>query len=605
MRSVQARAIAISASCGLALFGLTYATHVVAKGKPANPVKPAASVLSPKSAAKPVAGGTVTTMFGRGMRWFDAGKYGEALVAFDQVLRKYPAYEPNKKMLARTLFKLDRMPEAWTFFSKIPPATLDPDTAYEFGVVAFNARQYEASLFALKKVPDGHTLHDLAGYYGGLAALKLKRYEESESLFEQAQVLPDRLARSRALYLKHVQQLRSLQEKTELARERENEIARIKGNAGGPALGASQGPQSGQADGTGTAAPVSPATSSASSPATSPSAGPYEHKGFQRIKRSMAFKGERRSQLSDNHGLADSTTTVSIGSFKFQQGPLIPFGTAVESKAGPRRNAFGLQILFGGEDRDVNGKERRMVIIEDEQDIVRLQQTDPIRKHKLFAYVGAEPWLEFAAGDDWWIQTGINGYFEYPEFKRLGRSGNVRGFAGVGTRRGNASWQLTGSAGEFLDTDNNPTTETKDATLKAAWDFNPSTNLELEGSIKDFLYKDQSLDGPDQSLSLGATLSYSFGAGIGTSLFGAYERQKNAFFYGMPTYDELSADGDVMTGEISVSAKPATWLSLGITQTVSKTTWVVHREETKDTFERNVPDYLSLFKGSLTINFPF
>ena len=319
----------------------------------------------------------------------------------------------------------------------------------------------------------------------------------------------------------------------------------------------------------------------------------------------MAFKGERRTQLSDNHGLADSTTTVNIGSFKFQQGPLLPFGTPVDSKSGSRRNAFGLQILFGGEDRDVTGKERRMVIIEEEQDIVRLQQTDPINKHKLFAYAGAEPWLEFAAGDNWWIQTGINGYFEYPEFKRLGRSGTVKGFAGFGTRRSTTSWQLIGSAGTFLDSNNKTTIETKDATLRASWDLNSTTSLEMEGAIKDFLYKDQSLDGPDQALSLAGTLSYNFGAGISTSLFGAYERQKNAYFYGMPTYDALSADGDVLTGELSLFAKPATWISLGITQTISKTTWSIHREEARDTFERNVPDYLSLFKGGVTINFPF
>ncbi|NDE15427.1 tetratricopeptide repeat protein [bacterium] len=595
-------ALAFITCCGVNISPVALAAPAaMPKARPAATSKPSSRKTNATVPAN--VSGNVTTMFARASQLFDAGKYPEALVAFDKILRKYPAYDPNKKMLARTLFKLDRMPEAWTFFSKIPPATLEPDAAYEFGVTAFNARQYEAALFALKRVPDGHTLHDLAGYYGGLAALKLKLFEESETLLEQAQVLPDRLARSRALYLKHVQQLRTLQEKSELAKEREAEIARIKGTAGGPGL---SGGEKTQIVAAATPQPGSQPTGSQQAPSGTPAqATPYEHKGFQGINKSMAFKGERRTQLSDNHGLADSTTTVNIGSFKFQQGPLIPFGAPVESKSGSRRNAFGLQILFGGEDRNVTGKERRMVIIEDEQDIVRLQQTDPIHKHKLFAYAGAEPWLEFAAGDNWWIQTGVNGYFEYPEFKRLGRSGTVKGFAGFGTRRSSTSWQLVGSAGAFLDTDNNTTIETKDATLRASWEFNPSTSLAMEGVIKDFLYKDQSLDGPDQALSLGGTLSYNFGAGISTNLFGAYERQKNAYFYGMPTYDALSADGDVMTGELSLIAKPATWISLGVTQTISKTTWSLHREEARDTFERNVPDYLSLFKGSVTINFPF
>ncbi|NBQ54846.1 MAG: hypothetical protein EBU49_14870, partial [Proteobacteria bacterium] len=358
-----------------------------------------------------------------------------ALLAFDQILKRYPAYEPNKKMLARTLYKLDRYPESWTFFSKINPAMLDPDAAYEFGVVSFNARQFDASLVALRRVPDGHALHDLACYYGGLAALKLKRYEESEAMFEQAQVLPDRFARSRGLYLKHVQQLRLLQEQTELTREREAEKTRITRTAGGPGLtGGEKTPivavPPGPAAAGGAASPSSPPP---------PSNAPYEHKGFMGVNRIMSFKGEQRTQLSDKHGFSDSSTNVTIGSFKFQQGPLLPIGASVDTGKGPasgRRSAFGLQILFGGEDRGITGKEHRMVVVEDDQDIVRQQQTDTIKSHKQFAYVGADPWFEFALADDLWLQTGISSYFEYPDFKRLGRSGTVKGLAGIGAKKG-------------------------------------------------------------------------------------------------------------------------------------------------------------------------
>ena len=557
------------------------------KSKTSGQGKPAHAVQT-----RPSSVGGVTAMYGRGLQLFEAGKYQEALVAFDQILKRYPAYEPNKKMLARTLYTLDRYPEAWTFFSKINPATLDPDAAYAFGVVAFNARQFDAALIALRRVPDGHGLHDLACYYGGLAALKLKRYEESEAMFEQAQVLPDRLARSRGLYLKHVQQLRLLQEQTELTREREAEKIRITNTAGGPGLPV--------------ATPAAAATQP--SPTSPPSNAPYEHKGFMGVNRIMSFKGERRTQLSDKHGFSDSSTELTIGSFKFQQGPLLPIGPSVDTGKGPgsgRRSAFGLQIVFGGEDRGVRGKEHRMVVVEDDQDIVRQHQTDTIKSHKQFAYVGADPWFEFALADDLWLQTGITSYFEYPDFKRLGRSGTVKGLAGIGAKRGKTTWRVTGTAGSFLDSENKTTTEVKDGTAVVSQDLNDRTSVEVEAVIKDFLYKDQSLDGPDQSISLGTTLSYSFGGGISTNLFAAYEKQKNAYFYGMPTYDELAADGEVMTGEITVTAKPASWITLGLVQTISKTKWSVQREEAKDTFEKNVPDYLSLFRGFASINFPF
>lgn len=533
--------------------------------------------------------GGVTAIFARGNKLFDAGKYQEALITFDYILKKYPAYEPNKKMLARSLYKLDRLPESWTFFSRINPTTLAPDAAYEFGVVAFNAHQYEASLIALRRVPDGHSLQDLACYYGGLAALKLRHYDESEAMFERAQVLPDRFARNRGLYLKHVQQLRLLQETNDLKKEREAEKTRIARTAGGPSLNGGERTELPTA----TPAPVANMT--------------YEHKGFMEVKRLMKFNGEQRTQLSDKHGFSNSSTTIKIGSFKFQQGPLLPFGLAAESAkvAAPRRNAFGMQILFGGEDRGVKGKEHRMVIVESDQDIVRQLQTDPINTHRQLAYVGANPWLEFPMADDLWLQTGITSYFEYPDFKRLGRTGTVKAMAGVGAKRGKTSWQLTGTAGSFLDSNNKSTTDTKDATAVATYDFNDSTNLEVAGTIKDFKYKNQSLDGPDQALSLGATLSYTFGAGISTSIFGAYERQKNAFFHGLPTYDELSADGDTLTGEFSVVAKPASWITVELVQTISKTTWSIHRDDAKLTFQENVPDFLSLFKGVVSINFPF
>ena len=567
-----------------------------AAGKTLTPAKtPRASKFI--NTTKPNQSLGVSAMFAKGMQIFDAGKFKEALLTFDQILKRYPAYEPNKKMLARTLYKLDRLPESWTFFSKIQPATLDPDTSYEYGFVAFNARQYEVAMMTLQRVPDGHALQDLAGYYGGLSALKLRRYEQSETMFQQAQVLPDRLARSRGLYLRHVQQLILLQEQAGLRKERDAEKTRI--TAVPPTPAPSPAP----------ANPAVAATSSApTAPPTSTAPAPYEHKGFMGVKRITTFKGEKRTQLSDNHGFTDSTTSVSIGTFKFLHGPLQPFGAAESIKGGSssgRRNAIGMQIQFGGEDRDVNGKERRMVIVEDEQDIVRIQQTDLINTHRQFAYIGADPWLEFSLGNDLWLQTGITSYFEYPDFKRLGRTGNVKGVAGIGAKRGATTWRLSAGSGVFLDTNNKTTTETKDGTLTVSYDLNANANIEVEAGIKDFLYKTESLDGPDQSLNLGATLSYSFGAGISTSVFAAYEKQKNAFFYGMPTYDELSADGDVLTAELALSAKPAPWITFGLVQVISKTTWQIEREDAKETFQKNVPDFLSLLKGNVAINLPF
>ena len=568
-------------------------TAVAKPGSKPNPRPPVSQVIPPA--------GNLSRTFANAMKLYDTGKYQDALVAFDQILKRYPGFEPNRKMIARTLFKLERYPEAWTFFSKMQPAQLDADTAYEFGFVASNARQYELSLAAMKRVPDGHSLHDLACYYGGLAALKLKRLDESESLLSQAQVLPDRLARTRTLYIKHVQQLQTLQEQTELNKERDAEKTRIMRNAGGPGL----------PPGTRTGILPVPPTGGASgqvAPAPPP-AGTYEHKGFMSVSKVVTIKAEQRDQLSDNHGLNSSTSNISIGSFKFQQGPFIPFGGGADSiKDGSknvRKNAFGLQLLFGGEDRNIKGKERRIVIVEDDQDLVRILQTDPVKAHKQFAYVGADPFVEFALPGEWWLHTGASTYFEYPDFKRLGRSGVVKGFAGFGAKRGKTAFQVKGSGGVLLDTKNKTTTETKDGTANVTHELSSSASMEFEVVIKDFLYRDESLDGPDQSISASGLFNYALGLGFNASIFGAYERQKNAIFHNMPDYGSLSADGDVLTWEGSLVAKPASWIGLGVTQTISKTTWSIHQDFAEEVFKANVPDYLSLFKANVAIYFPF
>lgn len=540
---------------------------------------------------------SVGKLFNSAMAKFEAAQYQEALVAFDRLLQRYPGFQPTNKMMGRTLYKLDRYPEAWSFFIKVPPQELDPDTAYEFGVVAFNARQYEPALMAFKKVPDGHSWHDLAGYYGGLSAIKLKKYDEAERLLRQAQVLPDRLARSRAVYLKHVQSIKLMQEKSELQREREQERQRIMRKAGGPGLagGTKASPNGNQ--------PATPPPTS-----TTPTANSYSHQGFKSISKMMSFRGEQRSQQSSNSNLAESSTNLRIGSFRFQNGPMLSFSGQNQSiKPGQngQQNAFGFQLLFGGEDRGVSGRERRIVITESDQDIVRVQQSSVVKSHTQYAYVGADPWLEFNMGANLWLNTGVSGYFEYPDFKREGRTGIIKGTIGLGAKRGWSRWMVSGSAGSLYDTNNRQITDTKEGSLSLSHNFSDSTSGEIEGTIKDFHYKDQSLDGPDQSISLAISFSHQLLPGLQATAFTAYEKQKNAFFYGLPEVSELSADGDVVTAQATLGYSPASWISLDLSQIVSQTKWSVHNTESEKIFKENVPNYLSLFKGGVSILFPF
>ena len=54
----------------------------------------------------------VVQLFAQAMQLYNAGKFAEALVAFDAIHRKYPAHEPTVVQYAKTLYRLDRIPES-------------------------------------------------------------------------------------------------------------------------------------------------------------------------------------------------------------------------------------------------------------------------------------------------------------------------------------------------------------------------------------------------------------------------------------------------------------------------------------------------------------
>ena len=75
----------------------------------------------------------VRGMFQVAQEYYEAGKYNQALGAYDALLRKYPGHEPAMMQLAKTLYRLDRIKDAYGVFAKINPQDLDPETAYEYG----------------------------------------------------------------------------------------------------------------------------------------------------------------------------------------------------------------------------------------------------------------------------------------------------------------------------------------------------------------------------------------------------------------------------------------------------------------------------------------
>ena len=121
--------------------------------------------------------------------------------------------------------------DAYKIFKHIDPSHLDPETSYEYAQSFYVRKKYQGALKGFKRIPNGHPLYDLAGYYGAISALKLKKYQEAQDLIENAVVLPSKLIKSRNLYKKHIQDLLEAQQAKELKKQKLEEMKKIKEEA--------------------------------------------------------------------------------------------------------------------------------------------------------------------------------------------------------------------------------------------------------------------------------------------------------------------------------------------------------------------------------------
>lgn len=162
------------------------------------------------------AAATVQKNFRKGQEAYEAKRYEEAEALLNPILVKQPDHIPTKTLLVRVLYQLKKLPEANTICQDLDIATLDPDTSYECGQAAFRSNNFGLALPAFKNIPNGHTLYDLAGYYGGISAFKKGEFQTAVDMLQQAVVLPSKLVRSQKLYRKEAERQLLIQQKQEL-----------------------------------------------------------------------------------------------------------------------------------------------------------------------------------------------------------------------------------------------------------------------------------------------------------------------------------------------------------------------------------------------------
>jgi tetratricopeptide (TPR) repeat protein len=536
--------------------------------------RPTRTPSTPTSRPKATPPKGVVARYSQAMQLYDAGQFAEALVAFDQIHRAYPAHEPTVIQYAKTLYRLDRIAESYNLFARVNPQYLDPETSYEYGFSFYTQNKFDGALYSFKKVPIDHALYDLASYYGAMCALRLKRYGEAEDLLDKAVVLPDKLARSKTLYQKHITSLRQLQEKTDLERatadERQRIIAeqnRLRGLLSAPSGSTtSQGPQ------------ASAATA-------------YEHKGFFEVVRLGRLKATKTTQESDLHGYSRKSYQSQSGVFSLSSGPLVPLPLKMENG---RQAAVGLQLDLAVTSVTTTGIQQRLVAYEDSRDIVHSLTEQLPKQTNNLGDASISTWIESPMPSGWWI--GGNGHlsFTYPNFERGQRYGIRGGTAHLGWKNNRAqsrSVKLTGTYDVIVDSDAEPVTgqSLADLAISAATTFDMNSTLGVKYVSHD--YKLPSLPGPDTSTSLYATIVQTFPLGMKISFNGAFEQQKNYIVRNIGAFASASADGQILTGSAKLSAAPFTWLAIEAKYARSQSTWSVLQPDRTQAFKAVTPSY--------------
>jgi tetratricopeptide (TPR) repeat protein len=517
----------------------------------------------------------VRGMFQVAQEYYEAGKYNQALAAYDALLRKYPGHEPAVMQLAKTLYRLDRIKDAYGVFAKINPQNLDPETAYEYGWSFYTNKTWEGALYGFQRVPKGHALFDLANYYGAICAIKLKKYEDAEDMLEKAVVLPDKLAKSRSLYIKHVQALRLLQQKTTLAKERENERQNLK----------ETDPITGKKD-------VKP------EPVVD---NKWVHTGDKSITRSAKAKYNIEHQYIDKHGLEETSFDTKVASVEVKSGAMtpLPFNAGKE-----RVTAAGVQIALTAEDRISTGERQRILIDESNDELARLSQEDLGTTDLKSGIFYVEPFIEFPLPENSWLAIGGEFSFTYPDFERGSRKGYRTGYGSLTGSLPGYKWSTKGFYSETVDSETKPIISKSGATASVNGDL----IQDLEGKVTflhemfDYLIDELEIKGPDTRTNFDLKLRQKLPYGSDLSFLISYANLGNYIFYKIPTYGQLSANGNEITSKISASSSPMPWLTVSLEQTFVKTYWQQENADAKDVFERNVSDYVEQFNAWVSIN---
>jgi hypothetical protein len=531
----------------------------------------------------------VSALFREGKKAFDEGEFAQASGIFHRLLKIQPNHQPTLLLYARASYKLERIDEAYYLFTRVNPQLLDGDAAYEYAHTFFQKQQFGPALAAFRKVPEKHALGDLARYYGGVSAAKLRQYDEAEDLMKRAVVLPEREAKTRALYLKHIARLKELQAKKALASERALERERMKIE-----LQLAE-----------RAAEIDALTVKARGQQSPAETAPYRHQGFQEVLKAVNAGVRGKIQTVDYSGLNTERFDLRQIFLQVQGGALLPFGS--EGSSG--RSAIGLQLSGIGMEELRDGREVRTFVEPEVSDVVRVLSPSPAHRIQAVGELDSRLWLEIPFNHGIWLGVLGDFYIRAPRFVREERTGSRSGAIQLGQKTG--KWALSGKTSyqQIFDRNTDVVHDIIGAAANASYEFTPDTRVLAELSYNNFeyfgSYRD-SLDGPSNIYRLNSVFTHNMPLGFFIEGHAIGDYQTTFLAYNVVNYSQpVSADGFVATGKVVLGTSPWPWLFASVYGMVQKSLWQTVDPDAQESFNRKVSDYLDESGATISVNLFF
>ena len=554
--------------------------------------------LAQKTAAtsQSVSGPGVRVLFQRAQKLYSSKDYKKAFVAYDKILRRYPGHEPSTMQLAKTLYRLDRFKDSKVIFERLRPEGLDPETAYEYGFSFYQVGGWKGAIRGFDRVPKGHGLYDLASYYSGVAAIKLRQYDDAESRLERALVLPDKLSKSRGLYLRHVSALKTIEQKSRLSRDRRRAGRRFKSLEG-----REQGPISqGKLPSNSVGQPAMIGSGDASS-ATDSS---YDHQGLETVSQRATLAYTYEGRNLDNHGYQQTSFSGRTAAFNLTSGYLHLLKLAHKDQ---RRTVVGGRIGLSAEDTRRQGDTQRLIIQESSVDLSRLLSEELEVSHTKAGAVAASLFLETPLPERSWWSFGGNIAFTYPDFERGSRSGVRAVYTQLSGSQNLFTYSALLKYEDILNQQTKPSVTRLSGKLKGTYAVAKDLSLTVQTDYTyfDYLQAKAGIDGPNSVTGLSLAVVQSLPYGFALTGQGSLQWYSAYLRHGLPTYGTLSSDAQVSSGLIKLSGSPFSVLNGFVQGEIINTVHAVDFEPAKEVFELNVPSYVTISKVGLEVALTF